>query len=225
MLVMEAGVKELPLEGETSQEEAIIVDKRDPGFRLISPPRRKLMEWFRPEKREDDSKNKWGIHLAREWSYLIDEQFHGEGTRDAWYKCSGQGVFKAEWQAVIREAGEYEVFVYNVKLRKGADITNTLSTTRREYTTHYTIQTANGEEEIIFYPGKEAGGWVSLGKFIFRPGKTVVVLSDKGMEANWGESSTKTDFRSFFNWNQRMRIVRMENQIIVADAVKWVKRK
>jgi|GEM_PF-1650282 len=220
-----AGISDITLENDEKTTTEIIVDNTDPGFRLISPPRKKLQEWFRPEKREETFQHlgRLQLQLANEWAYVIDNQLYGKTVRDAWYKCSGTGKWEAEWKTDLKETGTYEVFVYNVKLSAYVSNTNRLSTAHQDYTVHYTIHSTQGAEHIVFCPAQNPAGWVSLGKFKFEPGEAKIRLNDNGTKLNLGESRLRENFRSFFNWKSNMRIVVASNQIIVADAVKWVK--
>ena len=60
---------------------------------------------------------------------------------------------------------------------------------------YYTVKHDDGEEEISVETGRGRQGWMTLGSFYFSAGEAKITLSDKGSESN---------------------------QIIFADAVKWV---
>ena len=60
---------------------------------------------------------------------------------------------------------------------------------------YYTVKHDDGEEEISVETGRGRQGWRTLGSFYFSKGEAKITLSDKGSESN---------------------------QIIFADAVKWV---
>ena len=60
---------------------------------------------------------------------------------------------------------------------------------------YYTVKHDDGEEEISVETGRGRQGWMTLGSFYFSQGEAKITLSDKGSGSN---------------------------QIIFADAVKWV---
>ena len=69
--------------------------------------------------------------------------------------------------------------------------------------THYQVEY---REEIILEVEKGDPTWVSLGTFTLPAGKSRVVLDDRGVPPNEDEHASK------------------QSQIVVADAVKWVKK-
>ena len=144
---------------------------------------------------------------------------YGNRIRSAFVKEVGTGQFKAEWTANLPEAGKYEIFIYRPHY----------TTSRRDiYTTdfpgmknYYTVYTPQGKEEIILevqegnfdlsnlYLLPEEEAWVSLGKFNLPAGESRVVLDDRGVDHPF----TSEKYRYSFI------------QLVIADAVKWVKEK
>ena len=110
------------------------------------------------------------------------------------YKKSGSGSNKAEWTTQIQIPGFYEVFVYAIDYpRMGWFRMGRGENKKYQY---YTVKHDDGEEEVsVETGGRGQQGWITLGSFYFSPGEAKVTLSDKGSEPN---------------------------QVIIADAVKWV---
>ncbi|MCB6973607.1 MULTISPECIES: hypothetical protein [Butyricimonas] len=195
----------------------IIVDNTDPGFQLISPPEKLFITWFKHKNQNEN------YHTAH-WSNLITNSCHGYGKRDAWYTYAGKGDCKAIWETHIEEAGNYEVFVNNVKYQtydnQGINIH---TSSGYNSTVYYTVRSTQGDKEIVFSPGRKAAGWVTLGKFYFAQGITQVVLDNRGDRSDKKENNYSLNLRRMMNWKSNMRITVYERQLIVADAVKWVK--
>lgn len=118
----------------------------------------------------------------------------------------GSGKFKAEWVANLPEAGKYEIFVNrpHIQLTSNAGVGFTDYPGMKNY---YTVYTPEGKEEVVLEVEKGDPTWVSLGTFTLSAGESRVVLDDRGVtieEESYGHS---------------MKYI----QLVVADAVKWVK--
>ena len=144
--------------------------------------------------------------------------------RSFYSKASGSGKSRVEWNASIREAGTYELFIKHVP-NSGSPLSfvNDPSVeysffhdgvedksffippeeAKREYDFTVKLRRSNGgEEEIkLNYGTEERGsdffnGWVASGKYELSPGNAKLVLQDKGL---------------------------LPGKVLTADAVKWVK--
>ena len=175
-----------PLEGE------ILVDNRDEGFRLISPPG----AWLERVRESMEAERYRDVYLSKKvtrWTRFFASSLQGDSIRDAYYKPHGEGKFKAEWSTEIEEPGKYEVFAF-------------LYTSAVHV---YTVYCGDEETEIVLNEGQfnhryyelNMQGWRSLGTYDFPVGKARVVLDDRGEDNG------------------------MFHQVVVADAVKWVKVK
>ena len=199
--------------------EEIIVDNEDDNFSLIDSAnnRKRLTDII---KKGDEQKytNRLQILKTNTWNLPILQELHGKHIRSAFVKKAGTGQFKAEWRANLPEAGKYEIFVYRPHL-VGFEEGKTASD-HPGMKNYYTVYTPKGKEEIILeIPEKEdiwIGGtstlpeeeaWVSLGTFTLPAGESRVVLDDRGVPP-----ITDRLFGEF-------------DQMVVADAVKWVKKK
>ena len=173
----------------------IIVDNEDPCFRIIKAKGFDIVSLFRGEEGPQEYQTRAGEPDT--WKPVIDNNFYGMPVRSAFYKRAGSGGSRVEWNTVLSQPGEYEVFFYHTKP------VNTAVDPKQEL--HYTI--CNGEEEynvIATVDSKEAG-WISLGVFNFLK-EAKVTLSDK---------DRKDKFETKYGCLP---------QEIVADAVKWVKQ-
>ena len=197
----------------------IVVDNEDENFQLIDSAnnRKRLADLFRNES-DQEYVNPQNLK-ANAWNPILEKGMYGNRIRSAFVKEVGTGQFKAEWTANLPEAGKYEIFIYRPHY----------TTSRRDiYTTdfpgmknYYTVYTPQGKEEIILevqegnfdlsnlYLLPEEEAWVSLGKFNLPAGESRVVLDDRGVDHPF----TSEKYRYSFI------------QLVIADAVKWVKEK
>lgn len=188
----------------------IIVDNEDENFHLIDSAnnRKRLTDLFKKGDEDEyitfcnPKVNTWGLPCLP----IVLNDFYGEYIRSAFVKEAGTGKFKAEWIANIPEAGKYEIFVN----RPHAEIfkTDMYTTDHPGMKNYYTVHIPEGEEEIVLEVQKGDPSWVSLGTFSLPAGESRVVLDDRGVPPIKEESD-------------RLKYV----QLVVADAVKWVKIK
>ena len=82
-----------------------------------------------------------------------------------------------------------------------------------EYEVYYTVYDSLGGHEIRVEPAEESMGWVSLGKYYLEKGEAKVVLDDRGGGSEEVDEKSEGGMRMMQN-----------KQMIVADAVKWVRR-
>ncbi|WP_294140450.1 hypothetical protein [uncultured Sanguibacteroides sp.] len=196
----------------------IIVDNEKGNFQLIDSAnnRKRLADLI---KKEDDREYvESHAFKANTWNPFLSQELYGNHIRSAFVKEAGTGMLKAEWTADLPEAGKYEIFIYRPHLViYGAKQFTTDYPGMKNY---YTVYTPEGKKEIIlevpegdswtfsssFLPEEET--WVSLGTFTLPAGESRVVQDDRGVAPIPVEK-----FRSTFV------------QLVVADAVKWVKEK
>ena len=129
------------------------------------------------------------------WGFtIIKDGGYGFPIKGAYYKRAGKGNQNVQWETDLPE-GTYEVFCYQPSKKNWAtDIS-------REY--YYSIFDGKEEHEVVLSMDKNDGGWMSLGVFNFHD-KGRVTLSDRDQKHN----SANKDYSP---------------QVVVADAVKWVK--
>lgn len=190
----------------------IIVDNEDENFHLIDSANNRLRLADLVQEEEEDyyfigcntKANTWGLPtLTSDGLYNP----YGEHIRSAYTKKAGTGNFKAEWVANLPEAGKYEIFIYrpHIEMYHDEGICRTNYPGMKNY---YSVYTPEGKKEVVLEVEKNDPFWVSLGIFTLPAGESRVVLDDRGItieEENHG-------------------YLTQHFQLVVADAVKWIKR-
>ena len=196
----------------------IIVDNEDENFHLIdsSNNRKRLADLIKKENGEKYI-DLYNIK-ANTWNLALSQEFCGGHIRSGFIKKAGTGKCKAEWVANLPESGKYEIFIYrpHIVTYDGGEGTTDYPGMKN----YYTVYTPEGEKEIVLEVPENDGGlvfeyslsaeeaWVSLGTFALPAGESRVVLDDQGVAPITVEKFQMT-----------------YNQLVVADAVKWVKVK
>lgn len=180
----------------------IIVDNEDPGFRITEE------QLLFSRNLEKQKYSKQDPPLPR-WTLFVGDEAYGDVVQSYYCKGAGGGKAKIEWNASIRDAGIYELFVYYWKI-SGDERWSNIPLHR--YTFHHdgmqdniivnpefmnrnvSIRYADGREENHAVAGYL--NWIPVGKYTLAPGEVKLVLHDNGLSAG---------------------------QILYADAVKWVK--
>lgn len=175
-----------------------IVDDGDAGFRIISPK-----SYLKKRIRQETSLDIQGYSTPKHWTRYYATEAYGQPIRSYYSRMAGEENTKIIWETTLREAGEYEVFIYNddfaIKYgtnyrswrgEKDLDAADPIQT--------YNFSHAEGEETIQLETKEAGSGWVSLGRYYFKSGPVSISLTDRGADSH---------------------------QVILADAVKWVKRK
>lgn len=181
----------------------IVVDNEDENFHLIDSATHlsQLADLIQKEK-EEGYMFMHCNYKANTWGLpSLLPVFYGEYVCSAFTKKAGTGKFKAEWVANLPEAGKYEIFIYRPNC--GIDLYATNYPGMKNYCTVYTPV---GKKEVVLEVEKDDPVWVSLGTFTLPEGESRVVLDDRGVSSiEYGDTQL--------------------HQLIVADAVKWVKIK
>ena len=173
----------------------IIVDNEDPGFRIIKAKGFNIVSLFRDEEGPEEYQARAGEPAT--WKPVVDNNFYGMPVRSAFYKRAGSGKSHVEWNAVLPQPGEYEVFFYHTKP------VNTVADPKQEF--YYTICSGEEKYDVIAAVDSKETGWVSLGVFPFSK-EAKIILSDKDRKDKF-----ETKYGSL-------------PQELVADAIKWVKQ-
>jgi len=197
----------------------IIVDNEDEGFHLIDSSGNRFKRLADRLAEEDEEEYRIGPDFKKStWGrpFIKQTGVYGEEIKSAFIKIAGNGSCKAEWIADLPEAGVYEIFVYQSRVSGGA-WGYSYESNYLGMKNYYTIYTPKGSEEVVI---ERTGGdieWVSLGKFDLPAGKSRVVLDDRGVppveKGKTGEIEISTGKDDKYT------------QLVVADAVKWVKVK
>ncbi len=205
---------------ETNDPGIIIVDNEDPGFtssQTSEPsPLRKLL---RPTDKQGTTYDvlrtrTWAI--PNYWQSVLENTYYGKYVLSSVYTRSGGGEKELTWTGDITEPGFYDIYCYVGKSLEGGrqNVTGGNSGNSDETVIvitvggggqrpdsdetfkdmHYTVYHEDGSDEIVFDYGGAGGGWNSLGNYYLQQGPAKVTLSNLS-----------------------------EGNIVIGDAIKWVK--
>ena len=194
----------------------IIVDNEDEGFHLIDSSGNRFKRWAERLAEEDTEGYNYGIDFKKDtWGrpFILDNVY-GEEIHSAFVKVAGSGNCKAEWKTKLPEAGTYEIFAYRAK-SGGIDLEYTYESNCPGMKNYYTIYTPEGCEEIVWEVTQEEADWISLGTFDLPAGESRIILDDRGVPPI--EEKAEPGMPLMGSGKTA--------QLVVADAVKWVKVK
>ena len=186
----------------------IIVDNEDVGFRLVKKDKRKKWgERFLKEQEYQGMEN-----VGDEWILSISSSSYGYKIKSAYCKKAGMGEEYAEWMVKIKEPGKYRVAVHVPEYLYASYLGSFLKNARL----YYQVFSEEGDTYVELDLNEEAPGWIELGTYEFSEGNYFVRLSDKG----------GTDLQPVIKTGM-LKVKGNSNitcsQMIIADAVKWVK--
>lgn len=186
----------------------IIVDNEDVGFRLVKKDKRKKWgERFLKEQEYQGMEN-----VGDEWILSISSSSYGYKIKSAYCKKAGMGEEYAEWMVKIKEPGKYRVAVHVPEYLYAIYLGSFLKNARL----YYQVFSEEGDTYVELNLNEEAPGWIELGTYEFSEGNYFVRLSDKG----------GTDLQPVIKTGM-LKVKGNSNitcsQMIIADAVKWVK--
>lgn len=219
---IELNEKMQPFDGERTIEGAhtgagefeIIVDNEDEGFELAQPENESpLKRWLNIE--DDAEEQKYiGIRFNRPpntWKATAQPEFYGKYVLSAYVTGKGNGDRQAIWNASIKETGMHEIYYYIGRMPSrgrggrqdggpgggrpgGGGPGGGNNEQQNEGSYHLTVFHDDGEDEVIIDVTTAEEGWNLIGSFYLSQGPTKVVLSNE-----------------------------TEGNLVIADAVKWVK--
>ena len=186
----------------------IIVDNEDVGFRLVKKDKRKKWgERFLKEQEYQGMEN-----VGDEWILSISSSSYGYKIKSAYCKKAGMGEEYAEWMVKIKEPRKYRVAVHVPEYLYAIYLGSFLKNARL----YYQVFSEEGDTYVELDLNEEAPGWIELGTYEFSEGNYFVRLSDKG----------GTDLQPVIKTGM-LKVKGNSNitcsQMIIADAVKWVK--
>lgn len=185
----------------------ILVDNDDEGFTSFDPalnnPIRKMFEKEKSGNREFVSENMFGGQSPATWGLAASNDYYGKFEHTAMIVQSGDGNKTATWTHPLTDEGYYDIYVYlNRQRRRGGGPGGPGGPGGRGGGSDpvgsyfYTVYHADGIDEVELKTSDFDTGWNLLGSFYISSGEGKIVLSDKGGA-----------------------------QIVVADAVKWIRQK
>jgi hypothetical protein len=199
-----------PFEGEkiiakkrrVGNERVIIVDNTDSSFQVYNQNYQSILKkWIlgRNEKPQDVYETFRFWNLPKRWTLFKNGRLYGKYINSAYYIKSGEGKKKAVWEADISKAGLYDVYCYSI------DYSSLMEGRRRRHNRNdhgstvqdfnYTVYSDAGADNVKIDMGSSYVDWTLLGSYYFSKGTARVELSDKS-----------------------------KGEVVVADAVKWVKK-
>ena len=195
-----------------------VVDNEDPGFTYYSVSREsKLKQWVDSRKEEEEgllyeSLNEWWT--PSRWTPVANAAYYGKAIRSAMAIRRGDGTNYVRWSTVLPEKGFYDLYVY---IPVSAMVQRP---SRREQgggqggsgqgpgggfgpqfadrgtDYHYTISSSEGTEELIYELNNPEDGWNRVGSYHLPADSVSVTLTN-----------------------------RTNGRRVIADAVKWVRRR
>ena len=174
-------------------ENEIIIDNRDSGFRVvdIGAPSWLLRSVGKVTKNDIEKPRP----TFNKWQEQASINAYGYPIQSLWERFSGAGKTYVEWITTITKAGRYDLYVYKARSERGFSSIYT----KEAAPFHYSIHNSGTTEEVQYiyhpYQGGEHTDWGHIGRFHLQPGETSVRLSDKSSAPNL---------------------------LIIADAIKWV---
>ncbi len=201
-------------------EDEFVVDNEDEGFSSFAISREsKLKQWVDSRKEKDDgllyeSLNEWWT--PSRWTPVAHAAYYGETVRSAMAIRRGDGTSHVTWSTVLPEKGFYDLYVYipvsamykrpsrnrdqggqgGQGQNQGPGRGFGPEFADKGTDYNYTISSSEGTETISYELNNPEDGWNRLGSFHFPADSVSIQLSNE------------TDGRR-----------------IIADAVKWVRRR
>jgi len=177
-----------------SEGHEVIVDNEDEGFSTFSPIEPTYLRAYLNSRNPNDQKyfGNWYRSYSK-WLATTGSDFYGRVIRSAHFTRSGNGEKLTTWSPDLKEDGFYDVYVYMMGKNQNQYVGN--SQEGRQFNYNYTINHADGEDQIKFNISNAETGWNYLGSYYFNKIGSSVSLSDE-----------------------------CELRTVYADAIKWVKQ-
>ena len=202
-------------------EDEYVLDNEDEGFTHYSVSRESKLKQYVDSKKEKDegllyeSLNEWWT--PSRWTPVAHSAYYGEAVRSAMAIRRGDGSNYVNWSTVLPEKGFYDLYVYipvSAMYQRpsrrdqgggqggpggqGPGQGRGFGPEFADKGTdyHYNISSSEGNEEVVFELNNPEDGWNRLGSFHLPADSVIVQLSNE------------TDGRR-----------------VIADAVKWVRRR
>jgi len=174
----------------------IIVDNEDKNFQTFSSVNRTfLREWVNGEEAEQKYQGLNMWNPPQNWTLNTSSEYYGSYIRSAHYIRSGSGDAYARWSTLIPQSGYYEVYLYVVQKTENFGRHRT-NEQQKGGTYKLRVYHADGVEDAEIELKDIETGWYLVGSYYLDADSTKVELTNKA-----------------------------QNRVVVADAVKWVRRK
>lgn len=181
------------LDEQLTDQYQVIVDNEDPGFTTFSPIKDTYLKEYLDSKNPSEKKY-YGIWRGSfsKWLPTTGANYYGQHIRSAHFTRAGTGEKTATWKPTLKEEGFYDIYVFMKGKNQGESSNNSSG---RKYSYQYTINHADGKDDINFNLANADRGWNYLGSYYLTKDGSSVELTD-----------------------------RCEQRRVYADAVKWVKQ-
>jgi len=179
------------------EENELIVDNEDSGFRVQNPAFGSILKQMihsdstAQDAPEYDRFQWWSPPF--QWTPIKNAAFYGEYIHTAYYTRSGSGNKFVTWKTNIDKNGVYDIYTFIFSKeglwrgrRRGGNVNF------GDY--NYNVYHDGGVETITIPTNNTGEGWIFLGSWFLSAGEAKVVLTDES-----------------------------DGGIVIADAIKWVK--
>ncbi len=195
-----------------------IVDNEDEGFKILSTTKkswlsRTLKNLFGTREEESPFTLMNVYDPPAFWSLSANQQFYGQIIRSAYLKKAGDGDDSVAWNVELEEGGSYDIFFYNsipLRMLKEIEMSRAGKNTGKSNSTSgirgrfnrgpgkrtFKIPHLYGTDEVEIDLLSAEQGWNFIGSFQLDAGPNKVEQTDKN-----------------------------DTLYVLADAIKWVKRK
>lgn len=180
------------------EENEIVVDNEDPGFRIYEQKSSsRLKEWFNITRDQGEEYSAAiGWWAPETWQKTVQGNYYGRYVKSATYTRSGEGERYVTWTTPLETPGYYDIYTYIGKtgggrmmmFSRGRDQNNDT-----EY--HYTVTHDDGDDDIVIDYESAENGWNLLGSYYLSPDSAYVKLSNLS-----------------------------RGRVIFADAIRWVRQ-
>ncbi|MDT8401779.1 MAG: hypothetical protein RQ743_08795 [Bacteroidales bacterium] len=180
------------------EENEIIVDNEDPGFRIYQETSSgKLKEWLKIRGDDGNDYREMFIWWAPEyWQKTVESIYYGKYVKSAVYTRAGSGERYISWTAAIPEAGYYDVYTHigkrggqRMMIGRGGENRNVMQDL------HFKVEHDDGSEEMTVDWENAESGWNHLGSYYLSPDTARVIMTNQS-----------------------------EGRTVTGDAVKWVRQ-
>jgi ABC-type transport system involved in multi-copper enzyme maturation permease subunit len=186
---------ELPL---LEEENEIIVDNEDPGFRIYQETSTaKLKEWLKiGNENRNDYREMFSWWAPEYWQKTVSSVYYGKYVKSAVYTRAGNGERYISWTAEIEEPGYYDIYTFigkrggqRMMIGRGGENRSAMQDL------NYQVEHDDGSEEISLDWENAEHGWNLLGSYYLSPDTARVIMTN-----------------------------RSEGRTVNGDAIKWVKQ-
>ncbi|HDZ41227.1 MAG TPA: hypothetical protein ENH59_06070 [Bacteroidetes bacterium] len=180
------------------EENEIIVDNEDPGFRIYQETSSgKLKEWLNIRRDNGNDYREMFIWWAPEyWQKTVESIYYGKYVKSAVYTRAGSGERYISWTASIPEPGYYDVYTFigkrggqRMMMGRGGEGRNVMQDL------HFSVEHDDGSEEMTVNWENAENGWNHLGSYYLSPDTARVIMTNQS-----------------------------EGRTVTGDAVKWVRQ-